>query len=92
MFFRQIVYYYSVKRNCLYNRQLNKSEFDKGGQYMNTLQMIRIMLLVVFGFGVKELWSANQYYKEQKKKWAIASLCVGTFACICAILGLTGII
>ena len=59
---------------------------------MNTLQMIRIMLLVALAFGVKELWSAKQYYKEQKKKWAMASLCVGIFACVCAILGLTGII
>lgn len=59
---------------------------------MNTSQMIKILLLVAFGFGVKELWSARQYHKEQKKKWAIASLCVGIFACACAILGLTGII
>ena len=79
-------------RGYLYNGQFNNLKFDKGSDYMNTLQMIRIMLLVVFGVGVKELWSAKQYYKEQKKKWAIASLCVGIFACVCAILGLTGII
>ena len=76
----------------LYNTQFNKLGFDKGGDYMNTLQIIRIMLLVVFGFGVKELWSAKQYYNEHKMKWAIASLCVGILACVCAIFGLTGII
>ena len=59
---------------------------------MNTSQMIRVMLLVVFAFGAKELWSAKQYHTEGRKKWAIASFCVGLFACGCAVLGLTGVI
>ena len=40
---------------------------------MNTLQMIRFMLLVVFAFGVKELWTAKQYHKEDRKRWAICT-------------------
>jgi hypothetical protein len=56
------------------------------------IDMTRVLLAVVFAFGTKELWNAKQYYTDGKKKWAVVSLCVGLFACICAILGLTGII
>lgn len=59
---------------------------------MNTFQILRMLLLVVLVFGIKELIKANRYFREKQKKWAVASLCVGIFACICAFLGLTGII
>ena len=56
------------------------------------IDMTRVLLAVVFAFGIKELWNAKQYHRNGQKKWVIASLCVGIFACICAVLGLTGII
>ena len=54
--------------------------------------MITLLQFVVLGFGIKEFWNAMEYYKQQKKKWAIASLCIGVFACVCAILSMTGIL
>ena len=56
---------------------------------MNTL---RLLQLAVFLLGAKELCNAMAYYKQQKKKWAIASLCMGIFACACAIVSVTGIL
>jgi len=56
------------------------------------MNMIRILQILVLVFGIKELWNAWAYYKKQKKKWAIASLCIGIFACGCAIISLTGIL
>jgi hypothetical protein len=57
---------------------------------MDTAKMITILQLLVLAFGIKELWSAAEYHKHQKK-WAIASLCMGIFACACAIVSITGI-
>jgi hypothetical protein len=54
--------------------------------------MIRILQLIVLAFGIKELYSAMEYHKQKKTKWAIASLCMGIFACVCAIISITGII
>ena len=48
--------------------------------------------ILVLVFGIKELCNAWAYHKKQKKKWAIASLCIGIFACACAIISLTGIL
>lgn len=57
---------------------------------MNT--MITILQFLVLGFGIKELCSAIAYFKKQKKKWAIASLILGIFACACAIISMTGLL
>lgn len=54
--------------------------------------MITILQFVVLVFGLKELGNAIAYHKKQKKKWAIASLCMGIFACACAIISMTGIL
>lgn len=56
------------------------------------MNMIRILQFMVLAFGIKELLNAWEYYKQQKKKWTIASLCIGIFACGCAIISLTGIL
>ena len=56
------------------------------------MDMIRILQLVALAFGIKELCNAREYYKQKKTKWAIASLCVGIFACACAIISITGIL
>lgn len=55
------------------------------------MNMIRILQFVVLGLGVKELLNEVEYHKQQKKKWAIASLCIGILACICAVISMTGI-
>ena len=56
------------------------------------MDMIRILQLVALAFGVEELCNAIIYYKQKKTRWAIASLCVGIFACACAIISITGIL
>ena len=56
---------------------------------MNTIRLLQFVVLV---FGVKELGNAIAYHKQHKKKWAIASLCMGIFACACAIVSMTGIL
>lgn len=56
------------------------------------MDMIRILQLVALAFGVEELCNARKYYKQKKTRWAIASLCVGIFACACAIISITGIL
>ena len=56
------------------------------------MDTIKIFQFVVLVFGVKELYNALEYYKQKKKKWAIASLCMGVFACACSIVSLTGIL
>ena len=56
------------------------------------MNMIRILQFVVIVFGLKELGNAMAYHKQKKTKWAIASLCVGIFACACAIISITGIL
>lgn len=59
---------------------------------MNTSQWITVLQLLALVSGIKELWAAKEYYKQQKRKWAIASLCMGIFACACAIISFTGIL
>ena len=59
---------------------------------MNTSLMIRLLQLVALWFGIKELYAALEYRKQQKQKWAVASLCMGIFACACAIISMTGIL
>ena len=59
---------------------------------MNTSQMITLLQLLVLVLGMKELWTAKESYKQGKKKWAMASLCMGIFACACAIISFTGIL
>ena len=59
---------------------------------MNTSKMITLLQLLALVAGIKELWAAKEYYKQQKKRWAIASLCMGIFACACAIISFTGIL
>lgn len=56
---------------------------------MNTIKMLQFVVLV---FGIKELWNAVGYCKQQKKKWAIASLIMGIFACACVIISITGLL
>ena len=56
------------------------------------MDMIRILQFVVLIFGIKELGNAVAYHKQKKTKWVIASLCVGIFACACAIISITGIL
>ena len=54
--------------------------------------MTTLLQFIVICFGIKEMCSAITYFKQQKKGWAIASLCVGVFACACAIISMTGIL
>ena len=56
---------------------------------MNTIRLLQFLVLL---FGIKELGSAIAYRKRHKTKWAIASLCMGIFACVCAIVSMTGIL
>ncbi len=44
---------------------------------MNTSKMITLLQLLALILGIQELWAAKEYYKQQKKRWAIASLCMG---------------
>ena len=41
---------------------------------MNTSQWITIFQLLALVAGIKELWAAKEYYKQQKKKWASAAI------------------
>lgn len=56
------------------------------------MNMIRLLQFVVLIFGIKELGNAITYRKQKKTKWAIASLCMGIFACACTIISMTGIL
>ena len=56
------------------------------------MDMIRILQFLVLAFGLKELFNAMEYHTQKKKKWVIASLCMGIFACACAIISITGIL
>lgn len=56
------------------------------------MNMITLLQFVVLGFGIKEFWNAIEYHRQQKNKWTIASLCIGVFACACAILSMIGIL
>ena len=42
-------------------------------------KMITLLQLLVLISGMKELWTAKEYYKQGKKKWSMASLCIGIF-------------
>lgn len=53
---------------------------------------IRLLQIIVLCFGIREFWNAMKYHKQKKTKWAIASLCIGAFACFCAIVSMTGIL
>ncbi len=54
---------------------------------MNTIRLLQFVVLVL---GVKELCNAIAYHKQHKKKWTIASSCMGIFGCACAIVSMTG--
>ena len=54
------------------------------------MDMVKIPQFVVMAFGVKELYHALEYYKQKENKWAITSLSMGDFACVCSIVSLTG--
>jgi len=54
--------------------------------------MITILQLLVIAFGIRELWNSLSFFKQKKKGWAIASLCIGVFTCACAIISMTGIL
>lgn len=56
------------------------------------MNMTKILQIIVLGFGIKELYDALKYHIQKKEKWAIASLCAGAFACVCAIISMTGIL
>lgn len=57
------------------------------GEELMTLVQLTLLLL-----GIKELFAAKEYYGQQKKKWAVASACMGIFGCVCAIVSFTGIL
>ncbi len=48
--------------------------------------------LALLCFGIKEIGSAVEYYVNKKKKYAMASLDIGIFVCVCALLSVTNII
>ena len=54
--------------------------------------MTTLLQFIVICFGIKELWNSLSYFKQKKKGWTIASLCVGVIACACAIISMTGIL
>ena len=59
---------------------------------MNREEMTTVLQIVLLLLGIKELFEAKVSYGQQKKKWAIASVCMGVFACACAIISFTGIV
>lgn len=59
---------------------------------MDRSDMITMVQIVLLALGTKELFAARAYYRQQKKKWAVASLFMGGFAWVCAILSITGIV
>ena len=56
------------------------------------MTILRLLQLIAFVFGAQEICHAAAYHKQKKPKWAIASLCVGLFACACAVISITGIL
>lgn len=48
--------------------------------------------LLFFVFGLKEIIGAKEYYDNQQKKFAFASLGVGLFSCVGIFLSVTNII
>lgn len=80
---------YHHKTDYLEKAKVVKSNLTKECYCMD---MIKILQFVVLAFGVKEFYNAVEYCKQKKKKWAIASLCMGIFACTCSIVSLTGIL
>jgi hypothetical protein len=59
---------------------------------MDRFEMVTMLQIVLLVLGTKELFAARAYYRQQKKKWAIASFCMGVFGCACAILSMTGVV
>ena len=59
---------------------------------MDGKELRTLVQLTLLALGIKELFTAKAYYSQQKKKWAVASACMGVFGCICAIVSFTGIL
>ena len=83
-----------MKRACPCKPKIRETENKKLNltRSCDYMDMIRILQFAVLVFGVKELSNALAYHKQKKKKWAIASLCIGVFACACAVVSMTGIL
>jgi len=54
--------------------------------------LTRGMQLLLFSFGLKEILSAKEYYDNQQKKLAIASVIVGIIVCVSAFFSITNTI
>ncbi len=50
-------------------------------------RMTILLLICVTYLGIRELTTAKKHYDNKEKKQAIASLIIGIFAIICAVLG-----
>lgn len=59
---------------------------------MDRSGMIVMVQIVLLAMGTKELLEARAYYRQGKTKWAAASLCMGIFAWVCAVLSITGVV
>ena len=59
---------------------------------MDRAEMITILQVVLLLLGTKELFEARAYYRQQKKKWVAASLCMAVFAFACAVVSMTGVV
>ena len=59
---------------------------------MNREEMTTVLQVILLILGIKELFEAKTYFRQQKKGWAIASACMGIFSCACAIVSFTGIL
>ena len=79
-------------RNHADDQKENEVENMKLAKEYGFMNMIRLLQFIVIGFGINEVWNALKYHKQQKKIWAVASLCIGIFACACAIISMTGIL
>ena len=53
---------------------------------MNTNIMTVLLIVCVVYLGIRELTAAKRHYDNKENKWAIASLIVGIFAFVCAVL------
>ncbi len=53
---------------------------------MSTMQMLRVMQVFLLITGIKEIWSAREYHKQGKKKWAMASFVFGILYCAVVVL------
>lgn len=50
-------------------------------------KMTILLIICVTYLGIREFATAKKHYDNNEKKWAIASLIVGIFAIVCAVLG-----